>query len=607
MPTANDLASGMIDALRVTEPTLDTSIGSLARKIIDAVAGTVAEAYTDDFLTSYAYDIDSKTGGDLDDFCALFGIARLQAQRSTGVVTFSRPSSIATTRTATVGVGVQVMAMTNPVVYVQTMTSAVMAIGQTSVDVPVQALVAGPAGNVAAGTLTNIATQIDGVTSVTNTNALSNGAVAETDDQLRARFKATVFRNLAGTTSMYRAMALQVQADPSDSTSRAVTQVNVIGSKKTWSEQVQVVSGSAATTLTSAAYIYPGSVFVGANLSQGKILTPTTQYLATVNNGVNPATLTIVSVGTNMPDGLYDLQFDYVPTYSRNDPFATRWGAVGANITNRVDMWVNGSVAQTATQSCVFNSTSAMRFTGITNDPLQAARFIKLNGVSPSINDVFVPLGFGPIVNVPSTLAIGGTNYVLGTHYDIVHQNDAFGYSPTSKFGLVFYAAGSIPPSNTPFSITYTYNAVPSTVQNSIESQWRLLGTDVQVHAGKVVQYRYHLAIVFDRTYDQSTVTTNINTAIAAFINGLGFGSAMQVSDILQVVHSVPGVDNARFLNNTDDGTHYAMEIILPSGATGAVAASGGRAIDVYFDDASYPLFHSTRIIAKARNNFGTP
>jgi uncharacterized phage protein gp47/JayE len=607
MPTANDIASGMIDALRLTEPTLDTSIGSLARKIIDAVAGVQAEGATDDFLSTYTYDIDSKTGGDLDDFCAVFGLARLQAQRATGVVTFSRPASIAATRTATIGVGIQVMAMTNPVVYAQTMTSAVMAIGQTSIDVPVQALLAGPAGNVAAGTLTNIATQIDGVTAVTNSSALSNGAVSETDDQLRTRFKATVFRNLAGTDAMYRAMALQVQADPSDSTSRAVTQVNVIGPKKTWIEQVQVVSGVAATTLTSAAYIYPGSVYVGANVSQGKILTPTTQYIATINNSINPATLSIATVGTNMPDGFYDLQFDYVPTYSRNDPLSTRWGAIGASITNRVDIWVNGTVAQTATQSCVFNSTSAMRFTGVTNDPLQASRFIKLNGTSPSINDVFVPLGFGPIVNVPTTLSIGGTNYVLGTHYDIVHQNDAFGYGPTSKYGLVFYAAGAIPASNTPFSITYTYNSVPFTAQNAIESQWRLLGTDVQVHAGKVVQYRYHLAIVFDRTFDQSTVTTNINTAIAAFVNGLGFNSAMQISDLLQVIHAVPGVDNARFLNNTDDGTHYAMEIILPNGSTGTVAQVGGRAVDVYFNDASYPLFHSTRIIAKARNNFGTP
>jgi len=607
MPTANDISSNIIDALRVTEPTLDTSIGSVIRKIVDAASGSISEAYTDSHLVSYAYDIDSKTGGDLDDFCALFGIARLQAQRATGVVTFSRPSSIATTRTGVVGAGIQVLAMTTPAVYVQTITSAVMAIGQTSIDVPVQALVAGPQGNVAAGTLVNLATAIDGVTSCTNSASLAFGTDSESDDQLRSRFKATVFRNLAGTEAMYRAMALQVQADPSDSTSRAVSQVNLIGPKKTWTEQVAVVSGVASTSLTSAAYIYPRSVYVGANISQGQFLTPTTQYTVTINNAVNPATLQIASVGTNMPDGFYDLQFDYVPTYSRNDPLSTRFGAVGANITNRIDLWVNGIVAQTATQACVFTSTSAMRFNTTPNDPLQASRYIKLNGSPPSNNDVFVPLAYGPIISVPASLVIGANTFVLGTHYDIVHQNDAFGYGPTSRYGLVFYVAGSLPVSNTAFSITYTSHSVPASVQNAIESQWRLLGTDMQVHGGKIVQYRYHLAIVFDRTYDQSTVTTNVNTALAAFINGLGFNSAMQVSDLLQVIHNVPGVDNARFLNNTDDGTHYAMEIILPSGATGAVASSGGRAIDVYFDDASYPLFHSTRIIAKARNNFGTP
>lgn len=606
MPTTNDVASNIIDTLRITEPTLDTSIGTIARKFIDAFAGSLAEAFTDSFLINYSYDIDSKTGGALDDFCALFGIARFAAQRASGIVTFSRPTTTAASLAASIGAGVQVMALTSPAVIVQTTTPVVLAIGQTTADVPVQAVDPGPAGNVAAGTLVNIATSIDGVTSVTNTAALTGGALPESDTQLRARFKSTVFRNLAGTEAMYRAMALQVQADPSDSTSRAVTQVNLLGSKKAWTEQVAVVLGVASTSLTDAAYIYPRSVYVGANINSGQILTPN-QYTVTINNAATPATLTITAVGTQMPDGFYDLQFDYVPSYSRNDPFATRWGNIGANINNRIDLWVNGLITQSVTQSCVFNSTAINRFNSAANDPLNFLRYSKLDGTHPAINDVFVPLGFGPITAVPATMSIGGTVYTRGTHYDIVHQSDAFGYTASSRFGLVFYAAGALPPSNTAFSIAFSYNAVPAQVQQSIDTQWRLLGTDIQVHAGKSVKFRYHLAIQFERNIDQATVITNIQTTLASFIAGLGFNSAMQASDILQTVHNVPGVDNVRFLNSTDDGTNYAMQVINPSGSAGAVYASGGRAIDVYFDDASYPIFDSVRIIAKARNNFGTP
>lgn len=613
MPTANDVTSQMVDALRLTEPGLDTSIGSVVRKILDAVSGTVVEAYSDQQLSRYAYDIDSKTAGDLDDFVALFGMARSQPQRATGVVTFTRPSSVAVTRTAVIPTGTQVLALSSPPVYVQTITSGVMGVGQTSIDLPVQAVLAGPQGNVAAGLLVNLASNVDGVTNCTNNSALAFGSAAETDAQLRAKWKSTVFRNLAGTESMYRAMGLQTQADPSDPTSRAVTQCVVLGPKKTWVEQVAVVNGVANSSLNDAAYIYPRSVYVGANISSGNFLQPGAQYATAINNNVSPATLQISEIGTGMPDGLYDLQLDYVPSYSRNDPLATRWGVTGAFISNRIDMWVNGRVARTAVQACNFNSGSTQRFNSAANDPLKTTRWITRSGAQPSVNDVFIPLGFGPILSVPASLPIGGTTYSLGTHYDIAHQNDAFGYAPNSRFGLVWFMAGPAPASGTAFSLTYLYNEIPALVQRSIEGNWRLVGTDVWVHAGKATSFRINVAVVFDRNADQSATTTAINSALSGFINTLGFNSALQVSDILQVIHNVSGVDNVRFLNSTDDGVNYGIQPVTPAAnpanpaVLGAPYQSGGRAVDVYFNDATYPLFDSVRIVVKAKNTFGTP
>lgn len=605
MTTQAQVSAQIVNALALSEPHLDTSIGSPARKIIDAVAASQAEATVDTMLTSYTYDIDSKSGGDLDDFVALFGLSRLPAQRATGVVTFSRDTATAATKIATVGSGAQVMAMTSPNIFVQTLASAVLALGQASVDVPVQAINPGPSGNVGSGTLTSLASTIDGVTAVTNASALSNGVVAETDDALRARFKTSALRNLAGTDAMYRGMALQIQADPSDPDSRAVSQVNVLGSKKTWTEQIAVASGTATSTITDAAFIYPLSVYVGANISQGDFLTPN-QYTLAINNSVNPATLSVTQVGTNMPDGLYDLQFDYVPTYSRNDPLSTRWGGSGANITNRVDVWVNGLVVGAATQTCVFST--ANKFNATAHDPLLNTRFAKLNGVAPASGDFFVPLGFGPVTSVPTTLTIAATVYTLGTHYDIVQQNDAFGYAANSKFGLVFYQAGAVPSNGAVWTMDYSYNSVPGTIQQSVESTWRLLGTDVWYHAGKSIGFRFNLAVIYDRTYDQASVNTNINTALATFINNLGFNSSMYVVDILQTIANVPGVVNVRFLASGDDGTNYAIQARIPGGSTyTAPYETGGRAVDINFDDATYPLFDSVRIIVKAANTFGTP
>lgn len=604
MATVEEISSNIVNMLALTEPNLDTSVGSVVRKIIDAAAGALVEQANDDHLINYQYDIDSKTGGALTDFVRLFGMNRQRAQRATGVVTFSRSAAVSAKQAAVIPIGTQVRSNTSPQQTVQTIASAVMPIGQTSVDVPVQANVAGPSGNLAASTLVTMATSVSGVSAVTNAQPLTGGLAEESDAALRAKFKATVFRNLAGTVHMYRGLALQTQADPTDPTSLAVTKVNIIGPQSTYREQVQISGGTATSSITDAAYIYPSSVFFGTDIGGGNLLTPKVHFTVSINNASNPATLTINSIGTNTPDGVYDLQFDYVSTYSRNDPFASRWGDTGY-ISNRVDVWCNGLVTRSATQACIFSTAADLTFNSTTNDPLNVNRFSKLDGNHPSVGDILVPLLYGPITSVPSSLSIASTTYTLGVDYDIVHQSDAFGYTPTSVFGLVWYGGGPAPADGTGFSITYSYNAVPSLVQSRVESTYQLLGTDVQIHAGIARSYKFHFAIVYTAGYSQATVNTAIDVALASLINNLGFDSALQVSDILQTVHNVPGVDNVRFLTSADDGTNYGIQLIYPDGSAGPVSQVGGRAADVYFDDASYPIYDASRIVVKARNTFG--
>jgi hypothetical protein len=60
--TVNDIVSRMRAALSLSEPDLDTTVGTPTRKILDAVGEVIAEAYVDRSLLTYQYDIDSKTG-----------------------------------------------------------------------------------------------------------------------------------------------------------------------------------------------------------------------------------------------------------------------------------------------------------------------------------------------------------------------------------------------------------------------------------------------------------------------------------------------------------------------------------------------------------------
>lgn len=606
MPTPSDYATKMMAALRASEPDLDTSTGTPLRKILDAVAEQLAEASADQHLLTYQYDIDSKSGGDLDDFVALFGFARIPAQRAQGVVTFSRTNDATAQQTSVViPPNSQVVAATSPLVYVQTTTAAVMNPGQFTADAPVQAVVAGPAGNVAAGLLSNMVGTIGTLSSVTNTNPMSGGTAQETDAALRTRFKATVFRSLAGTTAMYQATALEIPQDPALPQTRAVSQVNVLGSSKRWREQLQMVGGSATSTITGAAYIFADNTFAGTDIDAGSILSPGVNYTFTPSNPTNRGNASAVLTAlAGMPDGLYDLDFEYVPQASRNDPGNTRFGFGGIN--NRIDVWTNGLVTQTAVQTVVF--TNASLFTAGINDPYYNQRFLRASDTAPfpAVGDIFIPLAYGPITSLPNTLSVAGVTYNEGIDYFICHQNDCNGWGPTSLFGIAWIsthrpAVGSV------FSVSYTYNQVPTLVQDAI-NQWRLVGTDAKAHAGKPVYLQLNLAMVYDRRYDPTSVNTAIDTAMSTMMANLGFESLLQVSDILQTVHNVPGVDNVRFLTSTDNATSYAISRMSAYNVNSQISlfAANGRAMDVQFPDDQYPVYYGSAITVKAANTFGT-
>lgn len=615
--TLTDIASQIVASLRTTDPDLDTSVGTTTRKIIDAVSEQIAEAYIDQQLITYQYDIDSKVDADLDDFVQLFGMARLPAKRASGVAVFSRTSGVSTS--IAIPVNTTIQSNTTPVVSVQTVSGAFMEIGAITVSVPVMAVESGPAGNLSAGTLNTITTTLTGITGVTNISPLSGGTEQETDAQLRDRWKRTVFRSLAGTEQMYLGVAL-------DDASCYVA--NAIGASKRRREQVQIVSGVGQTTVDDARVTYASPVFVGANVDGGDINAKDHDYLWNVS--VNPPRVEVLDA-TKMPDGaIFDVDFEYEPTSSRND--------VDNGITNRVDIWVGGYRALTATQVVIFRQ--AVRFTNTSTDELYRQNFRRLDDTPPDNNNIFVPLAYGPILTVPSSITIGGVIYGLasadhpmgttttvGTDtikyaYRIVHQDTAFGYTTTSLFGLEWLpTAGYLPANNSVFNIggdvdgDYTFNSMISDIQLNVD-RWRLLGVDAKVHQAKQIGLRLNLAIVYVAGSNIDAVNTAIDQAVQALLSTSGFQSRVQVSDLLQTVHNVPGVDNVRFLHDTDytgynplNPNVYAVGIqrVVEGAVTASYVDGTGRPTDLRFGDNELPVLDSITKVQKAENSFGMP
>ena len=137
------------------------------------------------------------TGPDLDTFVNDFGLTRLPATYAQGPVTLSTLTAPVTPVPIAVGTIVQtpggaiqyqLVADTTQTAWNPALNAYVLQAGQTSITATAQATVAGSVDNVQPGQLTQFGTAVAGVTTVTNTAAITNGLDQETDSALRARF-----------------------------------------------------------------------------------------------------------------------------------------------------------------------------------------------------------------------------------------------------------------------------------------------------------------------------------------------------------------------------------------------------------------------------------
>lgn len=138
----------------------------------------------------------TSNGPDLDSWMADYGLTRLPATPASGIVTFSRFTpggaalipAAALVRTSDGAQSFAVIAPSSSPAWSATQSGYVLAVGITSVDVSVQAVVPGSAGDIQGGTVTLLATAIPGVDTVSNAAPFTGGQDQEGDTALRTRF-----------------------------------------------------------------------------------------------------------------------------------------------------------------------------------------------------------------------------------------------------------------------------------------------------------------------------------------------------------------------------------------------------------------------------------
>jgi len=176
---------------------LDLTVGSTLRAVLEANASIALWMQWLILQVLQTTRAATSAGADLDSWMADMSLVRLPAVSASGLVTFSRFTASAVTlvpvgalvRTADGTQTFAVIASSTVAAFNVAQNGYVLAAGVASLDLPVQALAPGSAGNVQAGSVSLLASAVPGIDAVTNVNAFQNGLDAEQDSAFRARFQ----------------------------------------------------------------------------------------------------------------------------------------------------------------------------------------------------------------------------------------------------------------------------------------------------------------------------------------------------------------------------------------------------------------------------------
>ena len=195
--TFTDLVRGQVAAIQSRAAGLvDFTTGSIPLALVEGIGLVVLwlQGLILQLLTTTRAS--TSVGSDLDTWVADFGLTRFPPELAAGSVTFGRFTS---TNAGLVPVGTTVETLDGSQQFIVTTDTTNpawdallggydLAATVATVTVPVLALVAGSAGNAAAGAIGLISGAAPGIDYVTNASPLAGGADAETDAQLRTRF-----------------------------------------------------------------------------------------------------------------------------------------------------------------------------------------------------------------------------------------------------------------------------------------------------------------------------------------------------------------------------------------------------------------------------------
>lgn len=198
MKTVEQLYSDMMNDFTARTGMEIAGGGDLSARLYAAAAQIYGLYVQADWVNRQCFP-QTAQGEYLDHHARLRALERKAASCARGVVRFFGDGAATMDRQIPAGT----VCMTPGLVAFATTQDGVLGAGESHVDIPVQAVEAGAAGNVIAGSVRLLSTAPVGVTGCTNPQAMSGGADAEEDEQLRARILDSFLRLPNGANSAF--------------------------------------------------------------------------------------------------------------------------------------------------------------------------------------------------------------------------------------------------------------------------------------------------------------------------------------------------------------------------------------------------------------------
>lgn len=301
----------------------------------------------------------------------------------------------------------------------------------------------------------------------------------------------------------------------------------------------------------------PGSIGI-----PGITAEPPNVTFINVYTGINPD---IVAV---RPNDVVLLEYQYLSSASRNSK--------ALNITNAVDVFIDGGNDTKA--SCIIpRPSSSDVFVDDITSKYHYENYRRIGDPTkrPVVGNILTPLFWQPVTglpeNVPETITVTDITYYKGIHYWAVEDVSNLRGSVRARNGIEWayyvhgFAAGdsgddpsgwtgayvwddtSDPPGGVSLEIIdYTYDKNIVDLQAALEGS-RQITTDVLARKAKTRYFKLDLSIMYTPGISTASINESISSAVDSYLKSLYFGSAIQLSDLLQVVHNVGGVDNVRW------------------------------------------------------------